>query len=122
MPWSRELRKKLGWVEGQPVPKSLKAVSWCDGDIPQLQTILFESREAEDEKKRICRNKHSATATGTQQPADLSPIFRILKKVASMVPAKGDSVVGLATTIQHFFTTLKSRVSIWMETTQKRGH
>ena len=27
MPWIRELRKKLGWVEGQPVPESLKAVS-----------------------------------------------------------------------------------------------
>ena len=97
MPWIRELRKKLGWVEGQPVPKSLKAVSWCDGDIPQLQTILFESREAEDEKKRICRNKHSAAATDTQQPADLSPIFWILTKVASTVTAKGDSAVGLAT-------------------------
>ena len=39
----RKLRKKLGWVEGQPVPESLKAVSWCDGGIPQLQTMLFES-------------------------------------------------------------------------------
>ena len=43
LPWLRELRKKLGWVEGQPVQESLKAVSWCDGDIGQLQTMLFES-------------------------------------------------------------------------------
>ena len=109
MPWIRELRKKLGWVEGQPVLKNLKAESWCDGNIPQLQTMLFESREAEDEKERICRNKHSAAATGTQQPADLSPIFRIFKKVASTFTVKEDSAVVLATTIHYLFTTLKKQ-------------
>ena len=53
------------------------------------------------------------------QPANLSPIFRILKKVASVVTAKGDSAVGLTTTIQHLFITLKSSVSIWTATTGK---
>ena len=71
--------------------------------------MLFESREAEDKKERICRNKHSAAATGTQQPSDLSPIFQILKKVASTVTAKGDSAVGLANTIQTLVTTLKKQ-------------
>ena len=99
LPWIRELRKQLGWVEDQPVPENLKVVSWCDGDIGQLQTMLFESLEAKDETKRNCQNKHSAAATGTQQPADLALIFQVVRQMASSVMAKGDSAVAWSITI-----------------------
>lgn len=92
-------------MEDLPVPESLKAVSWCDGTIGQLQNILFQSRETEDEKERICRNKQSAAATGTQQLCDLAPIFRILRKTANTVTVKDDIACGLADTIQTLFST-----------------
>ena len=67
LPFIDSFRKELGWKEGQPAAESVKAISWFDGDIGQLQTIMFEAREVLDEAKRICRNKHSAAATGTRQ-------------------------------------------------------
>ena len=83
--------------------ESMKAISWFDGDIGQLQTMMFEAREALDEAKQICRNKHSAAATGTQQPCDLSPVFRILRQKQNSMTARGDNTVGLADKIRDLF-------------------
>mmetsp|Transcript_11132 Transcript_11132/g.23782 ORF Transcript_11132/g.23782 Transcript_11132/m.23782 type:complete len:92 (+) Transcript_11132:1069-1344(+) len=79
LPFIRAIREALGLKKGQPIPDCLKCVSWSDGDIGQLQTLLFEAREALDDAEKIYRNKHSAVATGTQQPCDLSPVVRLLK-------------------------------------------
>jgi len=53
----------------------LKACSWFDRDIGQLQTMIDEAREAMDDAEKTVRNKHSAASTGTQQPCDLVPLF-----------------------------------------------
>ena len=103
LPFICSICEKLGWKKGQPVPDSLKACSWFDGDIGQLQTMLFESREALDDVEKICRNKHSAAATGTQQPCDLSPIFRLLKEMQKRVTAKDDVACGLEEDIKEMF-------------------
>eukprot|EP00985_Skeletonema_marinoi_P012818 scaffold6265_cov120-Skeletonema_marinoi.AAC.10 len=60
LPFIRSIREKLGWKKGQQIPDYLKACSWFDGDIGQLQTMIDEAREALDEAEKICRNKHSA--------------------------------------------------------------
>jgi hypothetical protein len=52
------------------VPEWMTAVSWFDCDIGQLQTLLFEAREALDDAEHIICNKHYTAATGTQQPCD----------------------------------------------------
>ena len=109
LPFIREIRKTLGWKEGQPVADSMKCVSWCDGDIGQLQTMLFESREVADEVDKICRNKHAAAATGTQQPCDLSPVFRNLKQILKKSTAKGDTACGLVDTLQELFANVMRR-------------
>ena len=96
LPFIHEIRKKLGWKPGQDVPESLKAVSWFDGDIGQLQTMLYEAREALDDAERICRNKHAAAATGTQQPCDLSPVFQLLRQPQKILTARDDNACGLA--------------------------
>mmetsp|Transcript_26066 Transcript_26066/g.56458 ORF Transcript_26066/g.56458 Transcript_26066/m.56458 type:complete len:159 (+) Transcript_26066:346-822(+) len=62
MPFVRKVREKLGWKVGQAVPECLTAVSWFDGDIPQLQTMLYEAREAMDRIEKIRINKHSSAA------------------------------------------------------------
>ena len=53
LPFIDAVRKDLGWKEGQPVAESMKAISWFDGDIGQLQTMVFEAREALDEAKQV---------------------------------------------------------------------
>lgn len=75
LPFIQAIRERLGLKEGQSVPEWMKAVSWFDGDIGQLQTMLFEAREALDEAERgvgrsrthhpkqtlCCGNGHSTT-------------------------------------------------------------
>ena len=43
LPFIRDIRKMLRWKEGQSVPDSLKACSWFDGDIGQLQTTMYKA-------------------------------------------------------------------------------
>jgi hypothetical protein len=82
----------------------MTAVSWFDGDIPQLQTMLFEAREALDLSLSIIRNKHAASATGTQQPCDLSPVFRLLKCLQAKTTASEDHIsTKLVETIRELF-------------------
>ena len=109
MPFIREIRKTFDWKPGQDVSECLKAVSWFNGDIGQLQTMCFEARQAMDETERICRNKHSAAATGTQQPCDLSPVFRLLRHLQNNSTAVGDNTRGLAQTIDNLFAVLLRR-------------
>ena len=103
MPFIQELHKALGWKVGQPVPDCMKAVSWFDGDIGQLQTMIDEAREALDDADKICRNKHSAASTGTQQPCDLSPVFKLLKQLQKRLTAKDDNACGLSQRISELF-------------------
>ena len=79
IPFIEQVRELFGWKRGQPVPEWLEAISWSDGDIAQLQILMFVAREALDEAERIIRNKHTAGATGTEKPCDLSPVFKLIK-------------------------------------------
>lgn len=103
LPFIQSIRKKLGCIPGQPVPEWAKCCSWFDGDIGQLQTMLYETRESLDKAERIIRNKHSAAATGTQQPCDLSPVFRLLKAMQARVTMKDEVAVGLRDDIEELF-------------------
>ena len=104
LPFIRAIRKLLGWKPGQPVSEWMKCLSWFDGDIGQLQTMLYESREAMDDLEKIVRNKHTAASTGTQQPCDLSPAFRLLKYLQRHSTAKDDTACVLSTTIEEYFS------------------
>ena len=104
VPFIESIREKLGWTKGQPVPDYLRCCSWFDGDIGQLQTMLFEAREAMDDFLNIVRNKHSAAATGTQQPCDLSPVFRLLKLMQKNTTATDKTSVGLREDLEELFS------------------
>ncbi len=106
LPFIRSIREKLGWKKGQPIRDYLNACSWFDGDIGQLQTMIDEAREALDEAEKICRNKHSAASTGRQQPADLSPVFKLIKAFQLNATAKDDVACGLSQTIDEYFSTI----------------
>ena len=97
VPFIRSIREKLGWKNGQAIPDCLKACSWFDSDIGQLQTMI-------DDAKKIVRNKHSAASTGTQQPCDLAPIFRLLKQLQKLTTAKESVACGLRETLDEYFS------------------
>jgi hypothetical protein len=103
LPFIKSVREAFGWEAGQQVPEWMTSISWFDGDIPQLQTMLYEAREAVDVTDRVIRNKHAAAATGTQQPCDLSPIFRLLKFMQKRTTAKNVVAVGLGKVIHDLF-------------------
>ena len=110
VPFIRKLREDLGWTPGDPVPEWMTAVSWFDGDIlPQLQAMVYESRESADLADQITRNKHAASATGTQQPCDLSPVFRPMKKHQKKNTSKNDRVSGLKKIILELFSELRKK-------------
>ena len=44
LPFIKSIRMKLGWKPGEPIPEWMTAISWFDGDIPQLQTMLCEPK------------------------------------------------------------------------------
>ena len=104
----RSIRKQLGWFfdpeSDVPVPEYLKAVSWFDGDIGQLQTMIDEARQSLDEAEKIIRNKHTAATTARTQPCDLSPVFRLMKKFQLNNSAVDSTACGLAQTLDDYFT------------------
>ena len=79
------------------------AISWFNGDIPQLHTMMSDARAALDNTEWIIKNKHSASSTGTQQPCNMSPVFFLLKYLQAQTTAQNDTTVGLADTIHNLF-------------------
>jgi len=61
------------------IPAEETAVSWCDGDIPQLNAIKSSLELFADNK--IITNKQCAASAGIRQPADLTPVFRIIRQL-----------------------------------------
>jgi len=88
LPFIKRTRELLGWKPGSHIPEWLRACCWCDGDIPQLQAMLFEANEALDEAEKIVRNKHPAAGTAVFQPADKCPVFKLLKHVSARTTSK----------------------------------
>lgn len=54
-------------------------VAWLDGARAQIKSIVEDLEHHLTNIDNLIHCKHSAGATGVQQPCDLSPIFRILK-------------------------------------------
>ena len=103
LPFILQIRVKLEWKPCQSIPDWMTEISWFDGDIPQLQTMMFEAREALDNSKCIIRNKHTVSSAGTQQPYNMSPVFYLLKDLQERTTAWNDIAVGLADTIRNIF-------------------
>jgi hypothetical protein len=64
---------------GTSIPDKATAVAWCDGDLSQVYPVT-QSAELFTENK-IIANKQNAAQSGVEQPADLTPIFKIIKKI-----------------------------------------
>ncbi len=55
------------------------AVSWCDGDNSQIDTIVSEQGIQIYAANNIIANKHNSSGTGKQQACDLGNVFPISK-------------------------------------------
>ena len=70
-----------GWIFGTPVPDSLFAVAWCDGDLPQITHATHSDSLEVLAKNKIFANKQSAARSGTEQAADLTRTFKFLNRL-----------------------------------------
>ena len=82
IPFIQSTRKEYDGFSNEsnlPIPEDLTAVSWCDGDIAQVASIVDDLDKFS--KNKIIANKHSASRTGVEQAADTSKVFPMLKKL-----------------------------------------
>jgi hypothetical protein len=78
------LREEDGVEEGQDVPVRCASAGWRDGDWPQIKALISTPIIALAEQFKHAVNKHAAASSLVQQPADLSPAFKILHQLAKM--------------------------------------
>ena len=90
-PFIKEVRRLVYQHDPEsPVPNHLKVSAWTDGGIPQLKAITRHPFIQEMDKNLLIeRNKHSASCSGVQQPADLQSLFRGIKRESKLVTAEG---------------------------------
>ena len=62
----------------------------------------------------------AAATTGTQQPCDLSPVFRLLKKLELMTTADDDRAVGLSQTIDKLFAVTLRKLGLNLDGNPKK--
>ena len=82
-PWIERVRKDLDsdFSYDTEVPTKMKAVSWMDGDLAQVATVIDDVAEFAKLGVTVC--KQNAGRTGVEQPADLCPVFKLIKKYIS---------------------------------------
>ena len=61
LPFIRQSRCKFdGWQVGSPIREEDQVVSWCDGDLSQVKTIVSPESLTIYADNKICANKQSA--------------------------------------------------------------
>lgn len=68
-------------AEAEEIGMEGTAVSWFDGGISQLKTIKDNEQQVKENKLRIICNKHARGCSAIQQPCDVSPAFRTIKRM-----------------------------------------
>ena len=59
----------------------MRVINYCDGDGPQLETIISEEGIAAHSQSKITANKHNSARTGAEQAKDLDRQFIIGKRL-----------------------------------------
>jgi hypothetical protein len=79
------------WEEGTTVEPELIAVSWNDGDIPQLAAHGEAKRLEEYCEARIRTCKQNAARTGSDQATDVCRVFLVIKLLQKKTTLKDQS-------------------------------
>jgi hypothetical protein len=112
LPFVRQSRTWFDkWVPNTPIPDELSSVSWCDGDLAQIATIVEEDTMSIYSTEKICVNKQNAARSGTEQAADLTTTFKMLHKLqrkVSLADIYSDDH-GLKFVVEHGFRNLAAQ-------------
>ena len=82
LPYIQTIRSNyFQWIPGTPVPDDLTCVSWVDGGMSQLQSIIGEQQQQVEVQLKIYSCKQSSSRTAVEQACDVSPFFRSLHKI-----------------------------------------
>ena len=111
IPFIENIRKSMGYEPGTPVPEAFTVVSSQDGDAEQRRVLTDERRLEREGMLRIITNKHNPARTGTEQPADLTPVFRMLKQQGGRTTSAGMQST-LRTNFERDYAALGSALNI----------
>jgi hypothetical protein len=79
--WVRKEYDGLDVESGAPMGAEHTAVSWCDGNNSQIDTIVCKDGIQRYSANNVIANKHNASGTGKEQSCDLGKVFTISKKL-----------------------------------------
>jgi hypothetical protein len=111
IPFIENIRKSMGYEPGTPAPEAFTVVSSQDGDAEQRRDLTDERRLEREGTLRIIANKHNPARTGTEQPADLTPVFRMLKQQVERTTSAGMQST-LRTNFEREYTALGNALNI----------
>ena len=88
LPFIRNVRKILsssGTDSKSEINDKLTCVSWVDGGMTQLQSIVDSNQQALEEKLKVFTCKQSASRTAVEQACDVSPVFRSINALQKSI-------------------------------------
>ena len=82
LPFIENSRKEFStnYEKGTQVPRHLKAVSWCDGDLAQIDNIVSRESISLYRENMIIACKQNAARSGVEQAADLTKVFKLMHR------------------------------------------
>ena len=79
--WARKEYDGLDVESGASMSDEHTAVSWCDGDNSQIDTIVSEEGIQRYATNNVIADKHNASGTGKEQTNNLGKAFPISNKL-----------------------------------------
>lgn len=79
--WARKEYDGFDVDTGAPISDDLTAVSWCDGDNSQIDSIVCDEGVQRYADNKVIANKHNASGTGKEQANDLGKVFIVSKNL-----------------------------------------
>ena len=67
--------------KGAAIPADLQAVSWCDGNLDQIDNFVNEESLVLYAAHKICACKQNEVRSATEQAADLARSFKIMQNL-----------------------------------------
>ena len=124
IPFVQKIRTVFAdWVEGTPIPEDLFAVSWCDGDLAQIASIIDDDSVSLYNQHLIIANKQNAARSGTEQAADLGKQFKAMKGLEKSVTVSATPLERhpLKRSITKAFSKLQDEGRLYLKDTKKKA-
>ena len=112
-----------GWKDGYDIPSYPKAIYWSYENLSQIDTIVEPESFEIYHNKLITANTQKLGCTETEQPADLTNTFCVMKQLNFFltlhdVPAERHPIKNVVTKV---FTTLRSEGHLFLKKNKSRA-